>query len=288
MDDPRPDLDFKLSITRALADQLDEALRRCVPAALTPEALTELQDRPGIYQLLVDEQRVYIGKASGSLPSRLRAHVRKLSGRQGFEAKEARFVCLYVDEDLEASAPEKMLIKRHRSGNEVLWNTNGFGNNDPGRRRDTSRVAINHFDAMHPINLEVEVELVPGPTTAAAALPALKDALPYLLRFQDPRKNPDAATDYASASLTIPEGRLVARDAIALVLTSLPPRWQATALPGYVILYPENASDYDSATYYWHSVPGGVKLSDGPRRLGAAKALDESKDPGVEEDEEAT
>jgi hypothetical protein len=281
VDDTRSDLDFKLSITRALADQLDEALRRCVPQSLTMEALAHLQDRPGIYQLFVGDDLVYIGKASGSLPSRLGAHVRKLSGRLGFETDTARFVCLYVDEDLEASAPEKLLIKRHRTYNEALWNTNGFGNNDPGRRRDTSRVARNHFDAVHPINLDVMVHLTLGPATASEALPMLKDALPYLLRFENPKRNEAAAADYAQASVTIPEARMPARDALSVVLRALPARWQATALPGYVILYPENPTEYDSATYYWRSFDGGVTFSDGPRQVGAPAVID--GEDGVED-----
>ncbi|HWL37638.1 MAG TPA: Eco29kI family restriction endonuclease [Frankiaceae bacterium] len=286
MSDSRPDLDFKLSITRALADQLAEALRRCVPTVLTVDALTHLQDRPGVYQLLINDELVYIGKASRSLPSRLAAHARKLSGRQGFEDREVRFVCLYVDEDLEASAPETLLIKRHRTHSAALWNTNGFGNNDPGRRRDTSRVAVNHFDALHPINLDVVVDLLPGPMTAAEALPMLKAALPYLLRFEDPRRNDSAASDYTNASLMIPDARMPARDAIAIVLKALPPRWQATALPGYIILYPENGTEYDSAMFYWRSFGGGVTFAEGPRRLGAAEVPNADKDDGIEKGSE--
>jgi len=86
--------DFKLSITRALADQLAEALDTLRPTPLDPEALDALQDRPGVYELWLNDQRVYVGKASKSLPTRLRKHLRKLSGRSGMTGKDVGFVCL--------------------------------------------------------------------------------------------------------------------------------------------------------------------------------------------------
>lgn len=265
---PRPDLDFKLSITRALADQLEESLRRCHPAPLTAEHIDALQKRPGVYQLLVDEELVYIGKASKSLPARLAMHARKLSGRHGFTSADVRFVCLYVDEDLEASAPEKLLIKRHRDSDEAPWNTNGFGNNDPGRERDTSTVAADHFDALHPIDLDIRLVLPPGPANVLDVLERSKAALPYLLRYADPKKVPAARTDYAAAWVTVPEEPVSVRALLAMIVHAFPSTWQATALPGYVILYPENPREYHSAMHYWRATTGGVGLTEGPHRLG--------------------
>lgn len=264
---PRPDLDFKLSITRALADQLEESLQRCFPAPLTADELAALQRRPGVYQLVVDNELVYIGKASKSLPSRLAKHMRKLSGRRGFTSSDIRFVCLYVDEDLEASAPEKLLIKRHRESEEAPWNTNGFGNNDPGRERDTSTVAVDHFDALHPIDLDLQLALPPGSVKVLDVLRRSKAALPYLLRYADQKKVPAARRDYEAASVTVPDGPVSVRELLAMVVGALPPTWQATALPGYLILYPENPREYDSAMYYWRAMPGGVSLTEGSHRL---------------------
>ncbi|MFN2495899.1 MAG: GIY-YIG nuclease family protein, partial [Pseudonocardiaceae bacterium] len=107
--------DFKLSITQALADQLAERLEPLRPAPLIEDSLERVESRPGVYELFLGEQRVYVGKASTSLPFRLRKHARKLSGRTGSLLEKVSFVCLYVDEDLEAAAPETLLIKKYRA-----------------------------------------------------------------------------------------------------------------------------------------------------------------------------
>ena len=170
--------DFKLSITRALADQLADALSRLNAAPLTSEQLSALQQRPGVYELFVRGRRVYVGKASVSVPARLGNHLRKLSGRRDIVLSDMSFQCLYVDEDLDAAAPEKMLIKKYRDQRDqdgAPWNTNGFGNKDPGRNRDHSLVKANHFDAEHPINLGVRIESVaPGSYPARTYLRTVK------------------------------------------------------------------------------------------------------------------
>ncbi|MGF0310977.1 hypothetical protein [Rhodococcus sp. IEGM1428] len=271
---PRPDADFKLSITRALADQLQRALETLTPATLTSQAISELQNRPGVYALFLDGERVYVGKASRSLTARLGKHLRKLSGRSGF-ANRLTFICLYVDEDLEASAPEKMLIKAYRTDGGAPWNTNGFGNNDPGKQRDTSRIKANHFDALFPINLSLELSMddhIIGSSDALTLLTKLKEQLPYLLRYDNAR--PDVLR---KAGLTIPAGPLKLADWLELLVTNLPSGWQATALPGYVIVYPEKDPDrYPSAISIWRNESGKLIA-----RAGAAE-----QGPSTDENEE--
>jgi hypothetical protein len=181
---PQASAEFKLSITRALADQLADALSRLQPAPLTLDGLENIQPRPGVYELYLDDQRVYVGKASKSLPTRLHNHLRKLSGRSRIQLNDVSFQCLYVDEDLEAAAPEKMLIKMYRNQGGAPWNTNGFGNKDPGRRRDHSLVKSNHFDALYPINLDLAIgSIPPGTYPARKFLEKVKSSLPFNLRF---------------------------------------------------------------------------------------------------------
>ncbi|MCV7436525.1 GIY-YIG nuclease family protein [Mycobacterium seoulense] len=254
---PKPDDDFKLSITRALADQLHSALARLTPAPLSVEELGRLQQRGGVYVLFVDGSRVYVGKADTSLPARLTQHMRKLSGRVGPFARGAvTFVCLYVDEDLEASAPEKLLIKAYIGEGGVPWNNNGFGNKDPGRNRDNTTVKANHFDAQYPINLNFPVALDPavvGDSNALDCITDLKKRLPYLLRFERGHTH-----ELHAAGLIAPAIELPVRQWMALVVDALP-GWLATALPGYVILYKEQNPDrYHSAIAYWRMEPDGV------------------------------
>lgn len=255
-----------------------------MPASLTSDAIAKVQKRAGVYELKVDGSLVYVGKASKSLPTRLAHHARKLSGRRGLERGDVRFICLYVDEDLEASAPEKLLIKRYRALGEAPWNTNGFGNKDPGRERDTSSVASNHFDALYPINLDLPIDLAQGERAVSEVLADMKRLLPYLVRYESPRKSIAAHNAYRS-SVVLPYSPITARDIIERVVAALPSGWQATALPGYVILYHE-MRDYASATKYWRSGPTGVEMVEGEQELGPPIEIREVDDVAARDDVE--
>lgn len=267
--------EFKLSITRALADQLADALSRLHAAPLTSERLSALQQRPGVYELFVRGRRVYVGKASVSIPARLGNHLRKLSGRMNIVLGDVSFQCLYVDEDLEAAAPEKMLIKKYRDQGGAPWNTNGFGNKDPGRNRDHSLVKANHFDAAYPINLGVRVEsVVPGSYPARTYLRTVKAGLPFNLRFDT--RSAHSRQDYSGSMVQVAPGELAARDLIRLAIGALPEGWQATALPGYVILYHEDAT-YASARVLWRKRGGAVSEVTGAARLDEPGAIGEEE-----------
>ncbi|MEU7570085.1 GIY-YIG nuclease family protein [Micromonospora sp. NPDC049240] len=262
--------EFRLSITRALADQLETTLRPLKPTPLTAANLSAVLSRPGVYALFFNERRVYVGKAAGSLQDRLTQHLRKLSGRAGLDSAAVRFVCVYVDEDLDAAAPEKLLIKKYREHDSIPWNTNGFGNKDPGRNRDTSVVKAAHFDATYPIDLEYQCRPEPGMQSVAAVLEAAKGQLPYLLRFDS---GAAAKKTYRDALMVVPAQPLAARDLAQQLVAALPAGWQLTALPGYLILYQERRR-YASALGWWRRELGGdVQYTPGPRQF-AAGAVD--------------
>lgn len=276
--------EFKLSITKALADQLSAALKKLTPAPLTAEVIDVLPKGPGVYQLYLDGQPVYVGKASKSLPTRLRKHYRKLSGRP--ITGEVSFVCLYLEEDLEASAPEKMLLGKYEGKYEradgepaqkLPWNNNGFGNNDPGRRRDTSEVAANHFDALYPVNLDLTIDwLTAGVRPVGKVLTELKDNLPYNLRFEQPKNSTRARHDY-KLNVEVPSHPMTVRAALQLVVGALPEGWQGTALPGYLILYYENTS-YNSAQCWWRRSGSEVIETPGPALFAPATDIVEEPD----------
>ncbi|MFF0118221.1 GIY-YIG nuclease family protein [Micromonospora arida] len=272
--------EFRLSITQALADQLETTLQPLKPAPLTADHLSAVLGRPGVYTLFFRDQRVYVGKAAKSLQDRLTQHLRKLSGRVGLSSNTVRFVCVYVDEDLDAAAPEKLLIKKYRKHDSIPWNTNGFGNKDPGRNRDTSIVKAMHFDATYPIDLNYECRLQSGNKPLAAVLEAAKGQLPYLLRFDN---SGAAKTIYRDASLTIPGRSIAARDLAHQIVAALPLGWQLTALPGYLILYQEGRR-YESALGWWRREPDGrVLYTLGPRQFAAGAVDTEAADPDANE-----
>ncbi|QGS35151.1 Eco29kI family restriction endonuclease [Corynebacterium xerosis] len=268
--------EFKLSITRALGDQLFEAMDATGIAPLTQENINSLEPRPGVYELhnRIDGEwrRVYVGKASKSLPQRLSKHRFKLSGRENIKLEDMAFKCAYVDEDFDSSAPEKMLIARHRKTGDVVWNNNGFGNNDPGKQRDTSLVKANHFDSQYPVNLEIsyaamDLGIVDG-SKAYDAVSALKINLPYLLRFD---KNVDKVLEGGVIrNLSDRDMEFSVGEWLERLMHYFPDGWQLTVLPGYLILYPESR-EYLSARRYWRTVDGEVVTSVGSKWAGLGR-----------------
>lgn len=230
--------DFRLSVTAALRDQLVAALDSLDPIGLIEPAIDDLERRGGVYQLFEDGVLVYVGKSARDLPGRLEQHRVKIDGRVGDLIDRVTFRCAYVDEDLDAVAPETLLISRYRGHGLAAWNANGFGNKDPGQNRDRSIVKATHFDRLHPIDLDkpVTVRPQPVPLTLAAVMSAIKTALPYNLRFgTDTRSNQELAIDvtgkFASGATR------TSREWMAWLMACLPEEWAIVALPGYLIAY---------------------------------------------------
>ncbi|MDT9680651.1 Eco29kI family restriction endonuclease [Streptomyces sp. TRM76323] len=268
--------DFRLSITQALGDQLADALDGLTPAPLTEPNLAELEDRPGVYQLYRNEEFVYVGKADKSLPTRILKHLRKVSGRQGISLSEMTFTCLYVAEDFSALAPEKLLIKNYKKRGEIPWNSNGFGNNDPGKRRDETVVKENHFDALFPIDLDRTIPRIkPGTTALAKLLAHVSKVAPYIFRYE--KKKMGSAY---KREIQIPETELTVDQLFGLISGNLPEEWQITVLPGRVIMYPDNRRTYPSAWRYYR----GEQVIDVEPEIGEAGEIPEEPDAVDDED----
>jgi hypothetical protein len=152
------------------------------------------------------------------------------------------------------------LIKKYRGAGGSPWNTNGFGNKDPGRHRDTSKIAADHFDALYPINLNTTVELTPGAWRIGELLAEVKRKLPYNLRYE---RASAAARHHYQATLHVESPAPSTRQIVELVLDALPVGWQLTALPGYAILYQETI-DYQTALAWWRSTTTSVMETAGP------------------------
>ena len=242
---------FSLNITEALRSQLTAAMRRLHPAPLTIENLAAVEARPGVYILLDEDGPTYIGKADKSLRSRLADHFRKLSGRTGNILGRIKFQCLYIEEDIAAIAPERMLIKGLAEVSALRWNNTGFGNNDPGKERDSSQVKHNHFDAQFPIDLTFRVALEPpaDQPTIGDLMPELKRTMPFVFRYPK--------LDRETAALRVPReafGVHTVEDAMQVLARNLPENWKIIALPGYVIAYPGVQPDaYPSRVGHWNA-----------------------------------
>jgi Eco29kI restriction endonuclease len=242
--------DFRLSITRALGDQLADALEQLGRTPLCEANLDRLHSRPGVYQLFVrgepKDAFVYVGKAEKSLPLRLRQHLRKLSARENISTEEILFSCLYVAEDFSALAPERLLISHYKQAGKIPWNSNGFGNRDPGRNRDNTAVKANHFDKLYPADLNREVEGLPvGVVPVRQLSRRVKKGLPFTFRYSK------KLGEIVDNPVTVTDANLTADEAFSLIAQHLPEPWQIAALPGYVIMYPDSPHGYPSALRYY-------------------------------------
>ncbi|WP_147133898.1 GIY-YIG nuclease family protein [Nocardia ninae] len=219
---------------RALGDQLADGLRRLTPAPLDMTRIGKLEARPGVYQLYEGGCLVYVGKADKSLPQRLTKHYVKLTARLALGPMT--FTCLYVDEDLHAVAPERLLIQRQKDQGLAQWNFNGFGSNDPGRNRDETLFESNHFDSLHPADLaHVCKGLRANVYRADLLLKQIKAVLPYLFRYE-------SASFHRQVEVRVDHDDPTADElfaAVGIAINKADPKWRITALPGYVIMYPK-------------------------------------------------
>ncbi|MCV6575536.1 MAG: Eco29kI family restriction endonuclease [Cohaesibacter sp.] len=109
--------------------------------------------------------------AGPALSDRLRKHANSISQARNLEIED--FVCRYlVLDDVWVRMAERMLISWYRP----LWNVivDGFGNNDPGKRRATQYRSP--WDVMHPGRPWSE-KLATGELTAKQIMAKIEDHL---------------------------------------------------------------------------------------------------------------
>ncbi|MBZ9672419.1 GIY-YIG nuclease family protein [Mesorhizobium sp. B2-1-8] len=235
-------VEFEFDLPGALLARLIEVLDRLDAAPLNSASLQAVPEEQGVYQLLLDGQLVYVGKtdAEAGLQKRLSRHARKIVHRVGLDPARVSFravrIFVFTAMDLEAN-----LIRHYGGVKAIDWNGSGFGSNDPGRQRDTTKVKPKNYDAKFPIDIDRQMAFaIDHGETASSALARLKEALPYTFRFQK------MDSDFDATKLAALSGPLTPRSAIRHIVDPLPQGWQATALPGYIILYKEKR-DYPQA-----------------------------------------
>lgn len=246
--------EFEFDLPAALLRDLVALFARMEPsrAPLNATNVDCVPDEQGVYHLYLDDELVYVGKtdSEAGLHKRLARHANKIKNRQGLDPSRVTFsavrIFVFTAVDL-----EQQLIKYYQETRGPLtWNQSGFGSNDPGRERDTTKLKADHFDRTFPIDIQIPMEYATGGGTKSVAqmLAELKDLLPYTLRFQSMGgRSRQPHTDLAVAHVTLPPGAKTVRDMLALAKGALGAAWQITVLPGYVIVYQEVAT-YDHGT----------------------------------------
>ncbi|NJN18867.1 MAG: GIY-YIG nuclease family protein [Oscillochloris sp.] len=248
--------DFEFDLPGALLQRLVEILKNLIPAPLNEDILDAVPDAQGVYQLFLHNQLVYIGKtdAEAGLNRRLRRHAKKIQHRKQLDPTDMSFkaVRIYV---FTAVDLETQLIAYYGGLKQVRWNGSGFGSNDPGRERDTTKYKSDHFDSLYPIDIDRVLSIsLPVIDSAASMLIELKKVLPYVFRFESASahsRQPHA--DLIATPITLPVNFTpTARNVIATVVPKLPSGWRAVHLPSHIILY-KNTLTYPSGTLIAHS-----------------------------------
>ena len=226
-------IEFEFDLPGALLAHLVSALDGMIPAVMSPENLVKIPETQGVYQLFLDGQLVYIGKTDGEagLKHRLERHSRKFLHRTGIDLARVTFkavrIFVFTAVDLETQ-----LIAHYGGSAIVKWNGSGFGSNDPGRERDTTKYKDEHFDAQFPIDIDVPLDgEILGKGTAAVVLKRLRNLLPYTFRFEGgvKQKHPDLEGIEVDVS-----NLKTVRQVLEKILKKLPIGWQATALPSHL------------------------------------------------------
>lgn len=245
-------VELEFDLAGALLREVTQIFGTMVAADLTTTNLAAVAEAAGVYALFSKGtgDLLYIGKAEGSkgLHNRLTRHMRKINGREFITPSDVQFKAIrlfvFAAMDLETS-----LINYYGGTKKVPWNHSGFGSNDPGKERDTTKYKKDHFDTQHPIRLNASfVDIAPGTYPVSEIMQKLKDDLPYLLRFQRPNPNSRRSfeSEFASNQVTVPRLGMSTREVVELCVRGLPTGWQATALPSHIICYKNDTRKFPS------------------------------------------
>ena len=238
-------LDFKLDLARAITEQLVEHFNSIGQSELSIDRVSEAGNMPGVYMLYHQSRLVYVGKSDSNLRGRLERHYKSICGRLNIAVKNISFKAIRLDKNWSALTTESALIEHY---DQPDWNNSGFGSNDPGRRRDSTVLKPDSFDARYPINTQLKLTVPVGQYTSWELLNHIKQELPYLLRF----KKDGCRKILTKTQVDVLSGNQTVEDLIILVAKSLGENWQATALAGRILLYPEKVK-YEYGIILWPS-----------------------------------
>lgn len=241
--------ELEFDLPRALLQSLVATLDKMERVPLLPGTAQALPEEQGVYQLFRNDVPVYVGKtdAQAGLMVRLLRHSRKIQHRLNLEPMEVTFkavrVYVFTAVDIEGD-----LIRHYGHGTGLAWNGSGFGSNDPGRQRDTTRNKPENFDYQFPIDIDRPVNFeLPSMCTAAEALSAINSKVPYTVRVERERGGARRLhPDLEGRVIDCQVAPMSFRAAMLDIVRQLPPGWQATKLLGYVILYKEDRSYPDA------------------------------------------
>lgn len=234
---------FDFDLAQAVMEQMVAAFDSLPSGRLSAENLLELRRTKGVYQLFMGEELVYVGKAGANIQKRLIEHSQNLAARQNIDVALIGFKALYLHRNWEPMYHESYLIERYRSRlGTSEWNTSGFGNHDPGRRREETNKPPDGFDSRYPIKPDFPcVGVVAQTWNVRELLMAMKNSLPFTFRYEvdHPKQWQRGSAAYNELEIAVPQPDMAVKDLLKLIVDDLPDTWQATIFPSHIILYRE-------------------------------------------------
>jgi hypothetical protein len=174
--------DFLTTVSKQLVERLDALPVTPIQANL--DALAAFQQQTGFFQgvYVIHEGTTprYPGKAD-NVHTRLKQHLRKLSGRRNVVLGDVGYKALLLDKSMGTAANEEILIRLYEAEHDAMWSGGGFGTKDPGKERDTT--APNLFDRDHPIIADFAVPNINDQETIGTLFVKMKRGLPYVFRY---------------------------------------------------------------------------------------------------------
>ena len=206
---------FLLTVSAQLHDQLN-AMDETPLTENALETLAQFQRAnnavQGVYVLHHNGLPVYVGKAS-NIRVRLQKHLKKISGRRNISLADIAYKALLLDKSMSTAANENVLLGLFQQSYAGMWNNGGFGPNDPGKQRDTTKPGV--FDRTYPIRKDYRIEMISPPTTVGSLFIMMKEQLPYVFRYQQ-LTDTEATTPIALTSVSIAADELFRTAVIAL------------------------------------------------------------------------
>ncbi len=233
--------EFEFDLPGALLANLVQMFAKLDREMLTRENVARVPEEQGVYQLFLDDELVYIGKTDNDagLNRRLTRHSRKIQHRKGLDPARVSFrairIFVFTAVDLESD-----LIRHYGGTKGLAWNGSGFGSNDPGRERDTTKNKPTNFDALYPADIDRPLGMaITAPLPLETYLATLRTEVPYTIRVQRAGSSTKMHSDLQGLMVPAPPAPLSARQAISHLASIIPSGWQATKLLGYIIIYKE-------------------------------------------------
>ena len=141
---------LEFDLPTALLHQVTATFEGMDAASLSPDDTAIIPNAQGVYQLFHHGKLVYVGKtdAQAGLKQRLSRHAWNIKSRHNLNVDEMKFkaiqVLVFSAMDLETA----LIAYYKKKKLPPVWNGSGFGNNDPGRRRDTTALKEDGFNAI--------------------------------------------------------------------------------------------------------------------------------------------